>query len=159
MDTVVKHVKLELELDPAIAHFITHLYLSPDLALRTSVREDDNVKELIRLSDVVADGAPASVQLHTVCAAVHSVAGAALCAEVVQHWPGGRHGNDHAEFRDISIEPVAAEVVPGAPDPFLPMADGSDQFLAGQVRSRRHPKSCSETTLVAAGEHLRSMPA
>lgn len=54
-------------------------------------------------------------------------------AEVVRTWPGGRHGNDCEDFRAIEVVPTADEIAPGVRAPFLPQADGSDQFLGWQV--------------------------
>lgn len=55
-------------------------------------------------------------------------------AEVVQKWPGGRHANDSEDFRGIQVVPTPDEVAPGVCEPFLPQADGSDQFLGWQVQ-------------------------
>lgn len=50
-------------------------------------------------------------------------------------WPGGRHSNDSEDFRAVQVVPTADEVAPGVRPPFLPQADGSDQFLGWQVRN------------------------
>ena len=50
------------------------------------------------------------------------------------HWPGGRHDNDHLDFRQIQALPTAAELASGTRNPFLPLADMSDGFLVQQVR-------------------------
>jgi hypothetical protein len=100
------------------------------------VRHDAVISRLVNLSKAGSAGAPSShvQQLHTVLAAVESGAGAELSAAMVSQWPGGRHANDHSDFPMVSVEPIAEEVVEGAPDPFLPDATGADGFLAGQVR-------------------------
>lgn len=44
-------------------------------------------------------------------------------------WPGGRHSNDHVDFRQISIVPTVDELSPSQ-DPFLPRVDRVETFLA-----------------------------
>jgi hypothetical protein len=58
-----------------------------------------------------------------------------VTAAVVRSWPGdGRHSNDLADFRMIQLVPTAGEVVKGMRAPFLPRSDGSDKWLAAEVR-------------------------
>lgn len=73
---------------------------------------------------------------HLCCAPQVFSAGKAAQAAVesVQHWPGGRHANDHASFRDIQVLPIFAELEMSCKAPFLPVADGADEFLTDQVR-------------------------
>jgi len=47
----------------------------------------------------------------------------------VTQWPGGRHSNDHVDFRQISIVPTVDELSPSQ-DPFLPRVDRVETFLA-----------------------------
>ena len=133
MDALLTYSRERCAVDPLLARFLTHLALSHDRDVRARVRADATVAAVVDLSQSAAGGTVQSqevAQLQTVLAAAEQPAGT-LSAAAVRHWPGGRHDNDHTDFRAINIEPSAAEILDEAP--FLPMADGSDQFLAGQV--------------------------
>ena len=47
----------------------------------------------------------------------------------ITQWPGGRHSNDHVDFRQISIVPTVDELF-SSQDPFLPRVDRVNTFLA-----------------------------
>jgi hypothetical protein len=53
-------------------------------------------------------------------------------AAAVAKWPGGKHDNDHVDFRMIQVLPTVSELKHASP--FLPLADGSDKFLIWEVR-------------------------
>lgn len=52
-------------------------------------------------------------------------------ATAVARWPGGRHKNDHVDFRRIQVVPSVEELKHSSP--FLPYADASDKFLVWEV--------------------------
>ena len=52
-------------------------------------------------------------------------------AAALARWPGGRHDNDHVDFRAVQVVPSVAELRDESP--FLPSSDGSDQFLVWLV--------------------------
>jgi len=49
--------------------------------------------------------------------------------------PGGRHSNDHVDFRQISIVPTVDELSPSQ-DPFLPRVDRVEPFLADDKQTQ-----------------------
>jgi hypothetical protein len=53
-------------------------------------------------------------------------------AAAVAKWPGGKHDNDHVDFRKIQVLPTVSELKQASP--FLPLADESDKFLIWEVR-------------------------
>jgi hypothetical protein len=55
-------------------------------------------------------------------------AGGAAAEPVADYRPGGRHSNDHANFRHISIAPTVDEAVSPHP-PFLPLPTPGEAFL------------------------------
>jgi hypothetical protein len=54
-------------------------------------------------------------------------------AAAVAKWPGGKHDNDHIDFRKIQVLPTVSELKQASP--FLPLADESDKFLIWEVSS------------------------
>ena len=134
MSALLSYCNNSGSVDAIVARFLTHLCLSPKAAVRNAVRSDATVSTLAHLSKECNAAQPEARQLETVLAATAQGAAAGLTPELIQHWPGGRHGNDFGDFRQIGIEPAVAEVLQGPHKAYLPMADGSDQFLTDQVR-------------------------
>ena len=125
-----------------ILNFCCRLALVPEAQKRRAVRENAHVRAIVDGARHLAQGTPAATRLRTVFAA-QLQGQPELNAAAVNMWPSQRHTNDCADFRDISIVPVAAEVAEGA-STFLPLANGSDQWLQGQVCALCHHRELSE---------------
>jgi hypothetical protein len=131
MEQLAAHCKQADMLEDTCARFLTQLALLRNEHHRDQVRKDIHVQGLIQLQ--TGQNSAAAAALHNVFAHI-GAGGASLSGAAVDSWPGGRHSNDATDFRAINAVPVAAEVQIAA-KPFLPKADGSDQFLQAQVRS------------------------
>lgn len=115
-----------------ILSFCCRLALLPSARKRVAVRGSPHVCDIVGAAKDLALDTPAATRLLAVFAA-HLQGQPELSAAAVNIWPSQRHANDCANFRDIAIVPAAAEVEEDA-QTFLPLADGSDQWLQGQVR-------------------------
>lgn len=115
-----------------ILSFCCRLALVPNAHKRVAVRGSPHVCDIVGAAKDLALDTPAATRLLAVFAA-HLQGQPELSAAAVNIWPSQRHANDCAHFRDIAIVPAVAEVEEDAPT-FLPLADGSDQWLQGRVR-------------------------
>jgi hypothetical protein len=170
MESVLEYTHSSGRLDPTIARFLMHLALSPMQACRDDMRGNAIVVKLLDISKSSAaqDADPdqssqsstvqqlagsdvkqvertrALTQLHSVLAAVGAGVGPGISATVASKWPGGRHRNDHADYRQIQLPPIVEELqIDGAPKPFMPALDGSDQFLSHEVRMNLTISNCA----------------
>ena len=133
---------IDNEADSAAAvlcDFILQLSFCQEQEAAAKVRSSDSVA---RILDIVCEKAPTgkASQAATPQARLQQVFAATqethreLFGKTVQRWPGGRHRNDHPDFRMIQVLPTSDEITHRAPDPYLPTADGADEFLTDQVR-------------------------
>ena len=109
----------------AVLHLLVHLALARDASSRARACADDQVSRLVQRAAMQQSAAAAAVR--NVFASM--AAGAAvLSAATVSNWPSQRHANDVTDFRRVEVVPIAEEIRKDA-HAYLPMADGSDQFL------------------------------
>jgi hypothetical protein len=125
-----------------LALFACQLALAPTSATPRpqEIREDPDIMRII--SKAVSEDSPlpddvvfkirALFSTSDAVAADPGLGGPRIDCDAVLQWPGGRHGNDHVDFRTINVVPTVEELHHKMP--FLPLMDKSDQFLAGQVR-------------------------
>ena len=114
-----------VDVDDAVLRLLVHLALSRDQSRRARVCADENILKLV--SRAAAQDSAGAAAVRNVFASI-AAGSAALNATAVSGWPAQRHSNDVADFRSIEVVPIAAEMLKDA-HVYLPMADGSDQFL------------------------------
>jgi hypothetical protein len=132
-----------------ICRFPVHLALLCFAADRALVCSDAHVLAIVEHADADAPGGAAALNVYAAVAA----GGDALSGTAVESWLSQRHENDMADFRAVSIVPVAAEVERSA-QVYLPLADGSDQLLQWRVRAvvaRSHEQCTFEPHLTPLG--------
>ena len=121
-----------------IAAFISRITYTPNQG--SKVASNPHVQAII--SEATSDASPlpeeAKFKLDALFAATGSAASAhqedlraSGAAAALARWPGGRHDNDHVDFRTVQVVPSVAELRDSSP--FLPSTDGSDQFLVWLV--------------------------
>jgi hypothetical protein len=102
--------------------------------LSAEARTDQTVRDLA--AELIERNAPRSTNIATVLSGSNADADAAAekCAGLqdVRDVPGGRHANDHTDFRSIQIAPTVDEVHGELP-PFLP--DRDDDWLCNPEAS------------------------
>lgn len=87
-----------------------------------------------RLKELLARELMTADRIHDTQAAVAAVADRRHAAEINQ-LPGGRHSNDHVDFRDISVVPSVDELL-AVERPFLPRVDRQEAFLADDPQTQ-----------------------
>lgn len=87
-----------------------------------------------RLQELLARELVTADRMNDAQAAVAAVADRRHAAELNQ-WPGGRHSNDHVDFREISVAPTVDELL-AQERPFLPRADREEVFLADEPQAQ-----------------------
>eukprot|EP00892_Ulva_mutabilis_P006560 jgi/Ulvmu1/4276/UM197_0003.1 len=143
MDMLCRHVT-QHGVCACIVEFLAALACSRNIYGRNSIMEDNRILAMVKAAtDNRGVDAPAgSSKLQALYAASGPMRRAAAIgrfscpAEVVQTWPGGRHDNDREDFRAIAVVPTPNEIAPTAAPPYLPQADGSDNFLAWELQTR-----------------------
>lgn len=123
-----------------ITAFISRMFYTPKHGC--NVPSNRHVKAIIAVA--TSDSSPlpkqAIFKLNALFAATGTAASAhqkelmaSGAAAAVARWPGGRHDNDHVDFRSIQVVPTVNEIKHTSP--FLPYTDRSDQFLVWEVRA------------------------
>lgn len=115
----------------ALLRLLIHTALSP--ADSAAVRDSDALQRILTVVRAAPQPQPGATAFLNVFDAIAAAGQQRVNPAAALRWPSDRHANDVADFRRIEVVPTPAETGAGV-ETYLPLADGSDQFLSWRVR-------------------------